>query len=93
MSDKPTPINVSVVLGFTKLAKFVPNWASSVAFDKSKRIGRIKLRLEMRRADGVMGRFGGGWNWKLGIQIGGKTLLISLLVAELTISIVAKEKK
>lgn len=33
-----------------------------------------------------MGRFGGGWNWKVGIQVGGKTVLISLLVAQLTLT-------
>lgn len=33
----------------------------------------------------MFGRFGGGWNWKLGFQSGGNTLIISLLVAEVRI--------
>lgn len=31
------------------------------------------------RPRGGMGRFGGGWNWKLGIAIGSKTIIIALL--------------
>ena len=34
-------------------------------------------------AAAAMGRFGGGWQWKLGFQIGGRTLIVSLLVADL----------
>jgi hypothetical protein len=33
-----------------------------------------------------MGRFGGGWQWKLGLQVGGRTMLVSLVVAELRVS-------
>lgn len=32
------------------------------------------------------GRFGGGWNWKLGVQMGSHTILVSLLVCEITYS-------
>lgn len=42
-------------------------------------------RYGWRGTDG-MGRFGGGWNWNLGIQIGGKTILLSLLFGTITIS-------
>lgn len=37
--------------------------------------------------NGVMrvGRFGGGWNWKVGVQWGGHTVLVSLLVIEIRI--------
>ena len=32
------------------------------------------------------GRFGGGWNWKLGIAIGGSTVMLDLLFGMVTIS-------
>lgn len=34
------------------------------------------------------GRFGGGWQWKLGIQAGGRTLILNLLVAYVRIYLV-----
>lgn len=36
------------------------------------------------------GRFGGGWNWKLGLQAGGRTLIIYLLWGAI---IIDREKK
>ena len=32
-----------------------------------------------------LGRFGGGWQWKLGFQAGGGTVIVSILVCELRI--------
>lgn len=60
-------------------------WQSSTAVDKRFSIGRVRVKFSVRCKDGVMGRFGGGWNWKLGIQAGGSTIIFSLLVAELTV--------
>lgn len=34
-----------------------------------------------------LGRFGGGWNWKVGFQIGGRTLIISLLIGSIRIEL------
>lgn len=31
-------------------------------------------------------RFGGGWNWKVGVSVGGTTVLIDLLVGTIRIS-------
>jgi len=45
------------------------------------RLPRVKW--SHRPKDALWGRFGGGWNWKLGFQIGSTTLIVSLLVAEL----------
>lgn len=64
-------------------------WGSSSFVDWTVRVLRFDVRLHWRRRDGVMGRFGGGWNWKCGFQLGGKTLIISLLVCELSIRRVA----
>lgn len=33
-----------------------------------------------------MGRFGGGWNWKLGITAGGKTMIIDLVFGSIRIT-------
>lgn len=43
-----------------------------------------------RSKDNLWGRFGGGWNWKLGIDVGGTTVIVNLLVATLRIQRVAK---
>ena len=32
-----------------------------------------------------MGRFGGGWNWNLGFQAGGRTVIINLLTVNIRI--------
>ena len=47
---------------------------------------KLKIRFEMRSKDNFMGRFGGGWQWKLGFQASKTSIIISLLVAELSIS-------
>lgn len=52
-------------------------------FEKRLQIGRIKIKFSCLGRDAFMGRFGGGWQWKVGFQAGGRCLLISLLVAEL----------
>ncbi len=33
-----------------------------------------------------MGRFGGGWNWNLGFQAGGRTIILNLLWGSVRIS-------
>lgn len=62
-------------------------WFSDYTVNKTWLIGRVEITFSIREAKSFMGRFGGGWNWKLGIQVGGSTALISLLIAELTLSI------
>lgn len=57
---------------------------------KEINIGRLSIKLEWRSKKSRMGRFGGGWNWKLGFQSGGSTVIISLLV--LTIAFRLNEK-
>ena len=44
------------------------------------RLNRAEKRKEItwRRS---IGRFGGGWNWKLGVQAGDRTVIVNLLVA------------
>lgn len=53
-----------------------------------------RLRVSYRRRPGTMlwGRFGGGWQWALGFRSGGSTLLLQLLVCEVTLSWTTKKK-
>lgn len=44
-----------------------------------------KVQLHCRPTDSVWGRFGGGWNWEIGVQVGGSTVLVNLLVCSLRI--------
>lgn len=60
-------------------------WASTPEICESWQLGSWIVTLSKRATDGLMGRFGGGWNWKLGFQAGGNTVIISLLIAELRI--------
>jgi len=43
----------------------------------------IKISYSRRSKNSFMGRFGGGWNWKLGFQLGENTLIISLLICQI----------
>ena len=55
------------------------------AVRKSFRIFGFEVEYERRRKDNLWGRFGGGWDWALGFELGGSTLLINLLVSIITI--------
>lgn len=41
---------------------------------------RWLCNITWRRAGSFMGRFGGGWKYKLGITIGGTTVLVDLFI-------------
>jgi len=43
------------------------------------------VKYEHRHRDEPMGRFGGGWNWKVGIQGSGRDWIVDLLVASVRI--------
>jgi len=43
-------------------------------------IGRLHVSMLHRSRKQWMGRFGGGWNWNLGFQAGGRTVIFNLLV-------------
>ena len=52
---------------------------------KEINIGKIRIVLDFVSKDCFMGRFGGGWNWKLGFQVGGRTIIFNLLIFSLRI--------
>lgn len=53
-------------------------------FEHVRYWGGYRFTLRHRKA-GLMGRFGGGWNWVLGFQASGPTLILNLLVVSLRI--------
>ena len=54
------------------------------------KIGRLVVKYFRRSSKEFWGRFGGGWNWKIGVQVGGRTVLISLLVCEIMLILLKK---
>ena len=52
---------------------------------KEINIGKIRVVFDFVSKDCFMGRFGGGWNWKLGFQVGGRTIIFNLLIFSLRI--------
>lgn len=61
-------------------------WASPTSVLRKWQAFGLTITYTRRTRAGHMGRFGGGWNWKVGVQVGGKTVIISLLVAELRVA-------
>lgn len=56
------------------------------SIDKRLQIGRLRVRFEWRSTRNIWGRFGGGWNWALGLLAGDSTLIVHLLVCSLIFS-------
>lgn len=44
------------------------------------------VKYERRFKSNFMGRFGGGWNWKLGVQVGATTWIFNLLIATVRVN-------
>jgi hypothetical protein len=84
-------INADAAKAMVDAVKDIPAWRASTYINKRWQFGRLNARLYWRRADGLMGRFGGGWDWKLGFQAStpskyGWTIIFSLLVADFYVS-------
>lgn len=65
-------------------------WGSPYLIKKKWTFGRVTVGFDARSTEGFMGRFGGGWNWKLGFQAStiprpSGTVIISLLIADLRV--------
>lgn len=67
-----------------KHGKPKPHFMGGHVYERSWTFRGRVFNFSMRTSDG-MGRFGGGWNAKIGIQWGVSTTIISLLYAELSI--------
>lgn len=49
-------------------------------------VGRFQIVFHWQSSKNLWGRFGGGWNWELGFQIGGSTVIVNLLICSLRFS-------
>ena len=52
---------------------------------KTVQIGKVQIRYEHRSPKCEWGRFGGGWDWKLGFQYSSGTLIVNLLTFSIRI--------
>lgn len=63
-------------------------WARKIPREEYRRefkILRRRVLIHWRSRKNLWGRFGGGWNWKFGFQAGDNTVILSLLVFDITI--------
>lgn len=51
-------------------------------------VGSLAFKYERRTRDAFMGRFGGGWQWNVGVQAsqGFRTVIVSLLVCSIRVT-------
>jgi hypothetical protein len=61
-------------------------WHSDEIINWKRQYGRLKVSFRMRKNNGAMGRMGGGWLWKFGIEAARGELLFNLFVAVLRVS-------
>ena len=62
------------------MCKHNRNTPTLTRIDKRFKIGLIKGHILWRTSKNLWGRFGGGWNWKVGFQASRSTIIINLLV-------------
>jgi hypothetical protein len=67
------------------------SWFSTERIRKEWSIGRLRIYFLMHNDDGHMGRFGGGWNRKLGIALADSELLVDIWVATLRFQVKGKK--
>jgi len=60
------------------------SWAGGGWTHRKLQLGRYEIDLRTGKSD-LWGRFGGGWNLSLGIQMGSGTVLMNLLVCSITL--------
>lgn len=64
-----------------------------IAIRKKITFWRLEIRFVWKSKKNLHGRFGGGWNWKLGFQSAGKTIIFSLLICAITFHVIEKRQK
>lgn len=84
-------------LDLTQEETFWVTWMRYLASEKKTEItrkwalGRLAFTFNWRSRKSLMGRFGGGWQWELGFQAGGRTVIFNLLIFSLRIYWAKKE--
>ena len=53
-------------------------------------VGRIRIGFRWQSKKNLWGRFGGGWNWCLGFEAGGNTLIFNILICTLRVDLLKK---
>jgi len=71
---------------------FTPSWTGGGWNKRTLLMGNFAITLQTGKSDG-WGRFGGGWNWCLGFEIGGTTLVLNLLICSVRLEKITDERK
>ena len=58
---------------------------------KTWKLGRLSITYNWRSKKNLWGRFGGGWNWIVGVEIGSTTTIVNLLVFSLRFYVKPRE--
>ena len=70
------------IIGIVRLNKLI----GRKEITKKWNIGKLEIVFNWRSKNNLWGRFGGGWNWELGFQAGGRTIIFNLLIFSLRFS-------
>jgi hypothetical protein len=88
MNEKPNPSTErrlspqeSAIIDVVRINQATPR----LEVKRDWRWGRWNFSYRRRSSKNLWGRFGGGWNWKLGVDIGGSSVILNLLVSTLRI--------
>ena len=90
--DKPVPSLVTktkdeaLAVSVIRLNQWFQERHPSRKIHKDWEIGPYIIRFRYTSKDDLWGRLGGGWQWGLGFQCSGCSVLIILLVCEIIIS-------
>ena len=92
MSNEQINLGISpdeaLALSMMRLNKATPK----LEIKKTLTIGKLRISFKWRSKKNLWGRFGGGWNWKLGMQIGSATVILDLLTFTIRFDKVIKPK-
>jgi hypothetical protein len=68
------------------------SWTGGGWTHRSIIIGNFEIDIKTGSST-VWGRFGGGWNWCFGFEIGGSTVMINLLIFSIKFGSISNERK
>lgn len=58
--------------------------------NRERRIGRVIVSFHWRAKDNLWGRFGGGWNWRLGFQASRSSIVFWFFIFSIGFSFLSK---
>ena len=86
MTAKVAVLTTKRERGIVALVRFNDQHPTKYVYRFGFRVGSVEVRFQQRRRSNLWGRFGGGWDWKLGAQLGPPTLILFLFVMSITIA-------